>query len=260
MLLIDADIICYRVGFACQKTWYYLLEEGRSISDFEGKTALNNFLKENKLEESDFEIASELKVEPVENAYHSINMMMKTIIDEVGEKYYRAYLTGKNNFRTTIYPAYKGGRKERPVLYQEIREYLINHWSAEVIDCMEADDMLGILQSKNPEDSIIASIDKDLDTIIGWHYNFVTKEKYFVTPEQAELCLYTQMLTGDSSDNVCGIRGIGSAKAKKILQGEEPEALAMSEYKKFYGKDWKEAWDCNYKLLRILNEKETPFV
>ena len=74
------------------------------------------------------------------------------------------------------------------------------------------------LQYKDGWDmSIICSVDKDLNQIPGWHYNFVKKEKYFVDEEQAIRTFYTQLLVGDNTDNIQGVKGIGPAKAAKIL-------------------------------------------
>jgi len=223
------------------------------IGTFEGKTALNLFLKDNNLKEEDLEIEQELVVEPEQNAYHSVDMMMSTIINDLGNEPWEAFLTGGGNFRFDTYPAYKGGRKARPELYSQIRDYLIHQWDAEVVHGMEADDRLGINQTRSPEEYCIATIDKDLDTIIGWHYDFVKKEKYFVTPDQAEYCLYSQMCTGDSSDNVCGIRGVGPAAVKKMFKDKDPKTAAQEAYQRFWGEDWEEVWECNYKLLRILD-------
>ncbi len=60
------------------------------------------------------------------------------------------------------------------------------------------------------------SIDKDLDMIRGWHYNFIKDKKYFIDDQQAIKHFYTQILTGDRVDNIIGLRGIGPKKAEKI--------------------------------------------
>jgi ribosomal protein S28E/S33 len=61
-------------------------------------------------------------------------------------------------------------------------------------------------------------IDKDLNQFRGWHYNYRKKEKYFVTELEGLTAFYTQILTGDRTDNIIGIKGIGPVKAEKILQ------------------------------------------
>ncbi|MDD9816698.1 MAG: hypothetical protein OXU61_00955, partial [Gammaproteobacteria bacterium] len=66
---------------------------------------------------------------------------------------------------------------------------------------------------------VIAGIDKDLKQIPGNHYNFNKQLHEFVDDDNANLNLMLQCLTGDTSDNIPGIKGIGPAKAGKILAG-----------------------------------------
>jgi 5'-3' exonuclease len=54
--------------------------------------------------------------------------------------------------------------------------------------------------------------------IRGWHYNFVKKEKYFVKEEDTMRTFYKQVLTGDRTDNIEGLKGIGPVKAERILK------------------------------------------
>jgi 5'-3' exonuclease len=97
--------------------------------------------------------------------------LIDSILVNTEAEEYRLFLTGKDNFRYTIYPEYKAHRpKEKPFWLQACREYLIATFNAEVIDGQEADDALGINQTG---DTIICSIDKDLDMLRGDHYNFV---------------------------------------------------------------------------------------
>ena len=66
-------------------------------------------------------------------------------------------------------------------------------------------------------------MDKDLDQVAGWHYNFVKKEAYYVTEAEGLLRLYMQILTGDAADNIIGLRGIGNIKARKMLEDATDE-------------------------------------
>ena len=180
LALIDADIVCYRIGFASEE-------------DSE-KIALHR--------------AGEFMEELVMKPY-------------VGE--YNGFLTGSNNYRheIAVTQPYKGNRKQaKPKHYDLLREYLVSAWGCEVSDGEEADDVIGIMAySMDVEDYIIMSIDKDLDMIRGWHYNFIKDRKYLIDEREAMLKFYTQCLTGDRVDNIPGIHGIGPKKASKILEG-----------------------------------------
>jgi DNA polymerase-1 len=148
---------------------------------------------------------------------------------------YRLFLTGKNNFRYTIYPEYKAHRpKEKPFWLEKCRQYLIANFNAEVIDGQEADDALGIAQT---EDTIICSIDKDLLMIPGRHFNFVKNEFQEVTNDSGMRHFYMQCLTGDRSDNIKGIEQIGPKKAEKILTGCVTEQELFNAVREAYSND-----------------------
>ncbi|KAF2376292.1 hypothetical protein BSN82_18200, partial [Acinetobacter baylyi] len=55
--------------------------------------------------------------------------------------------------------------------------------------------------------------------ISGRHYNWVTKEAATISPKDAALNFYSQILSGDPVDNVPGLPGIGSVKARRLLSG-----------------------------------------
>lgn len=136
---------------------------------------------------------------------------------------YDGYLTGKGNYRNEIAVTvpYKGNRKDfvKPVHYDILREYLQSAWGFELIEGQEADDAIGIkAYEMNDDEYIIYTIDKDLDMIRGWHYNFVKKDKYFIKEEDTMRIFYKQVLTGDRTDNIVGLKGIGPVKAERILK------------------------------------------
>lgn len=135
------------------------------------------------------------------------------------------HLTGKRNFRNEIAVTapYKGNRKsEKPVHYKLIRDYLVYGWDAVVWDGMEADDAIAIEATELKGDGVIVSLDKDLDQVVGWHYNFVKDNLYYVDQETADYNFYKQFLTGDAVDNIKGVHGIGPKKAEKLLQDKTP--------------------------------------
>ena len=101
-----------------------------------------------------------------------------------------------------------------------MRQYLVDYWGAEVVDGMETDDKCVIEQWKHRDRSTcLAHIDKDLDQCPGHHFNFVKKEFYYVNLEEANKKFWTQVLTGDTTDNIRGIPKVGPKTAEKILSG-----------------------------------------
>lgn len=206
--LIDGDILLYRVGFTTE-------QENEAIAQF-------------RMEE-----------------------LVNRIIETTQADSYNLYLSAGrlDTFRAKLNPDYKANRTQpKPLHYAFLKQYLIDVWKAEVAVNEEADDLMGIEQSKYQSDfgaaTIICSIDKDLKQIPGHHYNFVREEFDFVTPEQGLLFFYKQLLIGDTADNIKGVAGIGPAKAGKILDGllgakEEEIFLAVqSAYRNWLEQEW----------------------
>lgn len=214
--LVDADILVYRFGFA---------SEG-DPAEF-ALARLSEFLD---------------------------NLQAMDGIDEVW-----GYLTGSNNFRNEIAKTapYKGNRvMAKPYHYQLLREYMERAWGFEVIDGMEADDAIGIEAYRHePDETIIVSIDKDLNMIRGHHYNFVKEEKYFITEEEAIRNFYLQILTGDKIDNIIGLAGVGPVKSKKLLKDCNTELEMYEAVLKAYDGDEARVLE-NARLLWILREEK----
>lgn len=189
LILVDGDIVTYRVGFASN--------------------------------EESWEIAKS-----------RVDIMLVDILDNANGEVMFGYLTdGANNFRNkvaTIKP-YKGNRpNHKPIHYDAIRKYLQEYHGFTMETTQEADDAIGIAHAElgnwKVEDNgiVIASIDKDLLMIPGNHYNIKTGDMSYVSIEEAWRKFYLQVLTGDTTDNIMGLKGIGPVKADKIL-GDNPD-------------------------------------
>ena len=173
--------------------------------------------------------------------------LVEDILAGLNAPEYELFLSGPSNFRKDIYPEYKANRKQpKPKHLEHCRNFLIDRWEAEVVYGYEADDALGMGQN---EDTVICSIDKDLKMIPGMHYDFVKKELIMVSPEAAMRTFYTQLLTGDSGDNIKGCPGIGKVKARLILDGCETDQQMFEACQTTYNDD--EALLFNAKLIWI---------
>lgn len=185
-------------------------------------------------------------------AYARTEDLVDQIIVNSEADSFRIFLTGKDNFRYTIYPEYKAHRpKEKPHWLQPIREYLVANFNAEVVNGQEADDALGINQTG---DSIICSIDKDLLQIPGRHYNFVKDEFTEVDDFQGIHHFYMQCLMGDRSDNIKGIPKVGPKNAEKILAGKLTEKELFDAVRDAYGND--EEFIMNARVLWIRRKED----
>lgn len=146
------------------------------------------------------------------------------------------WLSGNDNFRYKIFPEYKANRitAKRPKHEMEVKDYLVRTWDAIWSNGCEADDMLGVRAMEIGVESTIATIDKDLDMIPGWHYNFVKGIRYFVTPKQAIRWFYYQLLVGDAADGIKGAPGIGPVKAERLLRSCEEAEDDQDLEQRFY--------------------------
>lgn len=228
--LIDCDVITYRCGFAVKDD------------------------------------------EPLEYALSTVKHSVLGILDKFPDrKDQRLFLTGKNNFRDKIatIQVYKGNRdpSHKPKFYQEIKDYLIDVHGAEVVNGIEADDAQGMEQWKHKDRStVIVGIDKDMRMIPGWHYNYVKDILDYVTLQDGNAFFFHQMLVGDRTDNVPGIKGLGEVKAAKLLAPCQKDVIrmrdtVMEQYIKQYGSDGERAYHEVANLLWIRREpdQQCPF-
>jgi DNA polymerase-1 len=201
--LIDADILLYRVGFTTEDV-----------------------------------------DEPI--AKYRMAEMITRILDVTGANEAMLYLSPGNqaSFRYRIAPDYKANRKDKPKPkhYKFLRDFLKSEFLAITGDDEEADDSLGVALSSDKEGtSILVSIDKDLDQIAGWHFNFVTEETYKISPLEGARVFYTQLLVGDTSDNIEGCPKVGKITAARLLEGCETEKemyeVCLKAYKRAFKND-----------------------
>ncbi len=220
--LIDADSLCYAVGF--------------SSNDVEEKIALS------RLEQSMTELCMELDCEDYKGFLTGKGNFRDAIAVTVPYKGQRESI-------------------EKPVHLKALRDHLVNSWGFEVVNGIEADDAVGIAAYAVPEDeSIMVHIDKDLNQFRGWHYNYRKKEKYYVSEFEGLTAFYTQILTGDRIDNIIGLKGIGPVKAKRILAECTNENELYEAVLKAYEGDQQRVLE-NAQLLwlqRSLNQTWTP--
>lgn len=177
-----------------------------------------------------------------------LDEMYKRILEATQAERVISYLTStdKSNFRFTLFPEYKANRVQpKPEHYLMLREYLTDQYFATVVHGQEADDAIGIAAMQEPQ-SVVCTIDKDLDMIPGWHYNFVQDRLYLINELEAFRAFYRQCLEGDKgTDNIEGCAGIGKVKAERILVGCESETEMFEAVLRTYEKTYPvpEAWE-----------------
>lgn len=210
-VLIDADGIVYRVGFA--------MEDVNSLTTVKHNVeqTLANYMSD------------------VKRIFVSIEEPT-IVLSPLGQE---------NNFRYNVAKTlpYKGNRTApKPKHYDYIRTVLMEIPGAIIAEGQEADDTIADIAVENPSKTVIVSQDKDMRQVPGWHLEpgSVDEPKrpvYYVDPDtlghiQLErttgnragvfatgpLGLYSQMMLGDTSDNIPGLENYGPVKVYSLLK------------------------------------------
>lgn len=158
----------------------------------------------------------------------ALDAQISDILTQTKADKYIGFLKNPNEveFRRRMFPSYKSTRPDAPDWYTSrkdlVREYLINTWKfVYTVKGYESDDSIcSVAYAIHTADTtipIICSVDKDMRQYPGWNYNLRSKELMFSSHEEADKFMLTQILTGDSTDAIKGVPGIGPAKAKKLF-------------------------------------------
>ncbi len=264
--LIDGDIILYEIGFSCQG------------------------VDENKEE----------IILHWDSVKEKVDKLIAQICFAVGATVPPSlFLTGKNNFRIDVAKkkGYKTGRdKPKPHHYENIKQYLIWEYGAQVIEGIEADDAICIAQTEAlalGENTIICTRDKDLRQCQGWHYGWECGKQseygpvlvegfgelvasYYPEDHKAagkmkdlkgtgDKWFLAQLLMGDSVDTIPGLPKYGMNKVLYILDSvttyKEGLQLVIGHYQKVYEDKWEEELTEQAQLvwmIRETNEDESP--
>lgn len=194
---------------------------------------------------------------PVQIACSRVDAFIARVLECLGTEDFKLFLTSTApGYRAKLYPLYKANRKAipKPLWYHEIREHMLHDYNGILCESIEADDALGFNQRR---DTVICTIDKDLDQIPGEHFDFVKEIKYSVTPERALRFFYFQLLMGDRVDNIPGVKGIGPKNAERILEGLTTEEQYVRAVLKAYGGDV-EQMTLMGRLLKIKQREDEP--
>lgn len=191
------------------------------------------------------------------------------------------FLTGKQNFRYHIAKRqpYKSRAGNKPFHYYNIKAFLKSIYETELVEGLEADDLLSIRQYEDQTGFISCTRDKDARTVEGWVYSWELGNQPSFGPELIKdpgylrlstdrkslkgtgpLFFYSQCLTGDNVDTILGIERYGPVKAFDLLSGcvsrEEAESKVLEEYIRVYGDLGKQHMLESARLLHMTRKKE----
>lgn len=209
-----------------------------------------------------YRCAASAENDEFEIVVYRMNELLDNILTKVNATEYKAFLTGEDNFRKTIYPEYKANRKQpKPKHLEAAQFYAVKELNAEAEYGLEADDLLGINQT---DETIICSLDKDLLQVPGHHFQWgIGTAKYekpdtFLLQSEKEgmRLFYEQCIKGDPTDNIKGIPKMGKVRAAKELEDCHTEQEMFNKVRYLYGND--DEFLLNAQCLWILrNQQET---
>lgn len=215
--LVDADTIAFTAALNSQEESELLPREFYSDEEWKKLTELNSF---NELEGT-------YRQANVEAGVINAKGKIQRILDKTGCKDVYLVFSGGHNFRYDVFPEYKANRDRTltPAGLSEIRDELLKLYDGKLCDGHEADDEVVYLKEKFPDKYILCALDKDvINSIEGKHFNYYEsalhkKEMKWVEVDRHTTLIwrYLQTLTGDTTDNIIGLKGIGPKTAEKIL-------------------------------------------
>lgn len=224
--VVDGDIIAYRCSATADGRVYKVVrnDNGEVVTQFSYKKDADDYIRENSTDMKRYSAKLEYIPEPVENALSNVKKLMDSMKKDLGAASMETYLTPEILFRSEYMSDYKANRigMRKPTHLKACKEFLEKNYGAELVNGYEADDLIAIrsvaMMDSGEYTPVICSLDKDLDMIAGYHYNWTKKFIYFVTPEEGTLNFYKQILIGDKTDNIPGLYGVGPKTAEKILE------------------------------------------
>jgi len=205
--LIDGDILIHRVAAAVEVPWQW--------------------------EDDVWTLHADARM-----AQHLLDVEVAGIREKLGGKSVAVTvcLSSPNNWRNDVLPSYKSNRKgqRKPMVLRDLRAYVANTYDVAVMPRLEADDVMGILATgPKSTNRVIVTIDKDLRTVPGRHFNpDQDSEIRTVTADEADHFHMMQTLCGDATDGYAGCPGVGPKRAEGILNGGSSWSAVVAAFEK----------------------------
>ena len=223
-LLLDGDLIAYRIAVALEKPIHW----------GDGLWTLH-------CHEDDCNQAFMSKVDSIKR--------------DTGLKEVVVAISSPTNYRKEINPLYKANRKDtrKPLCLYPLLDYVKETYNHVILDNIEADDVMGILATQDPDKYLIVSDDKDMMTIPNARL-WKNGEVVHVTKTEAYEHFITQALKGDPTDGYYGVKGVGEVSARKLIEKHRgtPESLWQGVLKAYKGDE--ELAILNARMARILTD------
>ena len=216
-------------------------------------------------------------IDDVEYKFSEKLMKMENDIEEKYGEFFDVqhrvlFFEGHGNYRKALNKQYKANRKDKeiPPLLDVLKGVVQtkgawkNTYSSFVSYNVETDDTLVATYNKwrmKGYELIMCSSDKDLKTIpcVLYDYHYSKRELMTITEEEARYNFFTQMLVGDTADNVKGIYRVGKVGAAKMLKNCNSVfsylKVIYAAYLKEYRRNAKVEFIKAYTMLKLVDDK-----
>ena len=213
----------------------------------------------------------ELYYTEIEDSRAKFDEQFMSIVNHLEDKYpidkVLTFSGSKGNFRKLITKKYKANRKkqELPPLLDEMHQFVKDHYDSIWGYGVETDDMVArywkqISDDIGRDEVMIVSIDKDYKQFpcLMYNYHYKHKEILDISEEEAMYNFYSQMIEGDTADNVNYFKG----KGKKFAQKHFKDCTTKYQYtrklfelfkQEYKGKARQKYAEC-YHLLKLRTE------
>ena len=257
-LLIDADVLVYIISSAVNNNmWNY---QGRIF---------HSKYKANKACEKAGEDKSNIIYCPQPESREDTRSTLNSYIDDLLSIFplydYTFFLNSEGNFRYGVGTIlkYKDNRKDkvRPFHFQYVRDYLLQYYDAFLSHpVLETDDEISMRHKPNGE-TLIISVDKDFYQLEGMNYDINKRECRYINKIEALRNFYTQVLVGDTADNIPGLYRVGAKNVAvlKMKDMDTEESLfhhCLDMYEKYYGSYAPQFMLEVIKLLYLVREED----
>lgn len=192
ILVIDGDELAFVHACAAeQKLLVYKNTKNEFEHGFKNKTEFGKFMAGIDIPEGLFTSEERRVAEPKQNAFSTVKKKLLWLQNKFKTENIEIYISGDNNFRDNLplpkhndpekSGKYKGQRdpNAKPLLLDEVKEYLIKYWNAKVVNGYEADDRLAMRVYdgyKSGQKIIGLTQDKDRLGNMGWWYDHINDD------------------------------------------------------------------------------------
>lgn len=237
VLLCDFDTPLFQSAVVIQESPVVASHKiSRRKKEYKNVTEFRTWLKSDAgkgYAEDDFDLQAYPRLKAgaeVSHALHTVKLKIEELQKLPWVSDVRLFVGGEGNYRKDLFPFYKATRGEKPIVFQEVYDYVTTKYKdiVTITHGIEAEDAVVTLaypsylkarKLKNKEgmDVVIGGIDKDLNQCPGWRYNYAKPDDgvYWIDSLTAWKSFCKQMLIGDTTDDIPGLTALGDEQKKK---------------------------------------------